>query len=113
MVNATSLAIEQSTFMNNTALTGGAVYMSRVTDTYIYDTYFYSKMSHRRVAPSTLVGCCCSPSFIQTTSISSTHSFHTFSSPRVRGVQCSSISPWVMLMLLSSLPSMGFWAWLA
>ena len=42
MINATSLAIEQSLFMNNTALTGGGIYMSRVTDTYIYDTLFYS-----------------------------------------------------------------------
>ena len=42
MVNGTSLAVEQSTFMNNTAGTGGAIYMSRITDTYIYDTYFYS-----------------------------------------------------------------------
>jgi len=28
--------------VNNTALTGGGIYMSRVTDTYIYDTLFYS-----------------------------------------------------------------------
>ena len=41
MVNATSLAIEDSMFLNNTALTGGGVYMSRVTDSYIYNTYFY------------------------------------------------------------------------
>ncbi len=42
MINATSLAVEQSSFVNNTALTGGGIYMSRVTDTYIYDNYFYS-----------------------------------------------------------------------
>jgi len=42
MINATSLAVEQSSFVNNTALTGGGIYMSRVTDTYIYDTLFYS-----------------------------------------------------------------------
>ena len=40
MINATSLAIEQSDFTNNSALLGGGIYMSRVTDTYIYDTYF-------------------------------------------------------------------------
>jgi len=42
IINATSLAVEQSRFVNNTALTGGGIYMSRVTDTYIYDTLFYS-----------------------------------------------------------------------
>ena len=42
MINATSLAVEQSSFVNNTALTGGGIYMSRVTDTYIYDNYFYN-----------------------------------------------------------------------
>lgn len=42
MINATSLAIEQSSFVNNTALTGGGIYMSRVTNTYIYDTLFHS-----------------------------------------------------------------------
>ena len=42
MINSTSLAIEQSEFMNNTALLGAGIYMSRVTDTYIYDTYFYN-----------------------------------------------------------------------
>ena len=42
MINATSLAVEQSSFVNNTALTGGAIYMSRITDTYIYDTLFFS-----------------------------------------------------------------------
>ena len=42
MVNATSLAVEQSSFVNNTALTGGGIYLSDVTDTYIYETYFYS-----------------------------------------------------------------------
>ena len=41
MVNGTSLAVEDSTFSNNTALTGGGIYMSRVTDTYIYGSYFY------------------------------------------------------------------------
>ena len=41
MLNSTSLAVEQSEFVNNTALLGAGIYMSRVTDTYIYDTYFY------------------------------------------------------------------------
>ena len=40
MINATSLAIEQSDFTNNSALLGAGIYMSRVNDTYIYDTYF-------------------------------------------------------------------------
>ena len=42
MVNGTSLAVEDSTFTNNIALTGGGIYMSRVTDTYIYGNYFYN-----------------------------------------------------------------------
>lgn len=41
MVNGTSLAVSESSFTNNTALTGGGIYMSRVTETYIYDSYFY------------------------------------------------------------------------
>ena len=41
MVNGTSLAVSESSFTNNTALTGGGIYMSRITETYIYDSYFY------------------------------------------------------------------------
>ena len=41
MVNGTSLAVEESTFTNNTALNGGGIFMSRVTDTYIYNNFFY------------------------------------------------------------------------
>lgn len=40
MVNGTSLAVEDSSFTGNTALTGGGIFMSRVTDTYIYNNYF-------------------------------------------------------------------------
>lgn len=41
MLNGTSLAVEESTFTGNTALTGGGIFISRVTDTYIYNNYFY------------------------------------------------------------------------
>lgn len=41
MANGTSLAIEDSSFVSNTASTGGGIFMSRVTDTYIYNNYFY------------------------------------------------------------------------
>lgn len=41
MVNGTSLAVEDSSFTNNTALTGGGIFMSRVADTYIYNNQFY------------------------------------------------------------------------
>ena len=41
MVNGTSLAVSESSFLNNTALTGGGIYMSRIQETYIYDSYFY------------------------------------------------------------------------
>lgn len=41
MVNGTSLAVEDSSFTSNTALTGGGIFMSRVTDTYIYNSCFY------------------------------------------------------------------------
>ena len=41
MVNGTSLAVEDSYFTNNTALAGGGIFMSRVTDTYVYNNHFY------------------------------------------------------------------------
>lgn len=41
MVNGTSLAVEDSSFTNNTALTGGGIFMSRVQDTYVYNSNFY------------------------------------------------------------------------
>lgn len=41
MVNGTSLAVSESSFTNNTALTGGGIYMSRISETYIYDSCFY------------------------------------------------------------------------
>ena len=41
MVNGTTLAVEESSFTNNTALTGGGIFMSRVADTYIYNSKFY------------------------------------------------------------------------